>query len=109
MKQVSNITLVEAKAELEESLVERFVQENLPPKFVQENKFIGMGDFGVTNKEIECCAAELPISGVVEIFFIPKDVEAVRRFNLPVTARFIAFCTRQAEDDFRVAWSCSLS
>jgi len=109
MKRFSHITSVETKAELEEALVERFVQENLPPKFDRRSKFSGMGDFADANKEVECCAAELPINGTIQIFFTSKGVQTVRRISHPVMARFIAFCTREGNTDFKVAWSSSLS
>ena len=109
MKRFLNITSVETKATLQERMIEKFVQQNLPRKVVDYDKLSGLGKFANSNKEIECCAAELPVNGSVEIFFVTKDVEAVRRINHPVTSRFIVFCTREQDKDYKCAWSCSLS
>jgi hypothetical protein len=109
MKRFLNITSVETKATLQERMIEKFVQQNLPRKILTRDKLSGMGDFADTNKEIECCAAELPVNGTVEILFVVKNVEVIRRINHPVTSRFIVFCTREQDNDYKVAWSCSLS
>ena len=109
MKRFLNITSVETRGTLQERMVEKFVQQNLPRKVLTRDKFSGMGDFADSNKEFECCAAELPVNGTVEIFFVVKDVEVVRRINHPVTSRFIVFCTREHDSDYKCTWSCSLS
>ena len=109
MKRFLNITSVETKATLQERMIEKFVQENLPRKILTQAKLSGLGSFAESNKEIECCAAELPVNGSVEIFFVTKDVEGVRRLDHPVTSRFIVFCTREHDNDYKCAWSCSLS
>jgi hypothetical protein len=109
MKRFLNITAVETKATLQERLVEKFVQQNLPPKTVKQEKLIGLGTFATGHKEIEVCAAELPVNGAIEIFFVAKGAEVVRRVNHPVNARFIVFCTREEGNDYKCAWSSSLS
>ena len=109
MKRFSNITAVETKATLQERLVEKFVQQNLPPTNLKHDRLYGMGNFSALHNEIEVCAAELPVNGAVEIFFIVKNAEVVKGINHPVMARFIVFCTREENYDYKCAWSCSLS
>ncbi len=109
MKRFSNITSVETKATLQERMVEKFIQQNLPRKTAPLDKLTGLGSFADSNKEFECCAAELPVNGTVEIFFIVKDAELVRRITHPISSRFIVFCTREQDNDYKCAWSCSLS
>lgn len=109
MKRFLNITSVETKATLQERMVEKFIQQNLPRKTSPLTKLSGMGTFADANKEFECCAAELPVNGTVEIFFIVKDAEVVRRITHPISSRFIVFCTREQEGEYKCAWSSSLS
>src|SRR5262245_36501832 len=109
MKRLLNITSVETKATLRVRLVEQFVRQNLPPKIARQNRLQGMGAFADTNYEVESCAAELPVHGRIEILFVVKDAEMVRRINYPISARFIVFCTREDKNDYKVTWSSSLS
>jgi hypothetical protein len=106
MKRSSNIASVETKAGFEERQIELFVKNNLPPKLYPNNKLAGMGSFAVSHNDIECCAAELPVKGIVEFFL---NAGALRRIDHAVTSRFIVFCTRQKMEEYKVAWICSLS
>ena len=108
MEKLSNITLVESKASFHERMVEKFVQQNLPPKLMK-NHIAGMGSLALKYKEIECCAAELPVNGSVEIFFQLKNPDGIRGISIPASSRFIVFCTREQNNDYKVTWSCSLS
>ena len=101
MKKTS-IASVESNAGFQERLVEKFVQENLPPRAITTSKTSGLGNFSNRYKDIECCAAELPVDGIIEIL-------AAKRFSIPVTSRFIVFCARAEQRAYKVAWSCSLS
>ncbi len=109
MKSSSNITSVETKTGFYESQVETFVKINLPPRLRKENKLSGMGIFSVTYNDIECCAAELPVSSVVEMLLTSEDTGVARHFVHPLISRFIVFCTREENKDYKVAWSNSLS
>jgi hypothetical protein len=109
MKNLSNITSVESKAAFQEELLEKFVQENLPPKEYKQNKISRMGGFTARYKEIEYCAAETPVDGVVEIFYTTDRPGLEHGISVPVGSRFIVFCARDDQDDYKVAWSCSLS
>src|SRR5689334_14182516 len=109
MKNLSNIKSVESKAAFQEKLLEQFVQQNLPPKELKQNKISHMGGFTARYKEIEYCAAETPVDGVLEIFYTTDDPAYVRGLSVPVGSRFIVFCARDDQDDYKVAWSCSLS
>jgi hypothetical protein len=109
MKNQSNITSVESKAGFQERLLEQFVQQNLPPKESKQNKLSRMGGFAARYREIEYCAAETPVDGVVEIFYTSHNPGYVRGMSVPVGSRFIVFCARDDQDDYKVAWSCSLS
>ena len=108
MEKLSNITSVESRASFQERMVEKFVQQNLPPKLLKE-KIPGIGNLALQYKEIECCAAELPVNGAVEIFFELRNLAAVRGISIPTSSRFIVFCTREENSDYKVTWSCSLS
>jgi hypothetical protein len=109
MKKRSAITSVETKTAFQEKLVEKFVQQNLPPQAPKENKIAGIPGFASRYKEVECCAAELPVNGTVEIFYSVKNPEAIRRISHPVSSRFIVFCAREEGNDYKVAWASSLS
>ncbi|HLG39306.1 MAG TPA: hypothetical protein VI461_06545 [Chitinophagaceae bacterium] len=109
MKKVSDIASVETRAGFQEQLVEKFVQDNLPPRTIKQNSISGLGIFSAEYREIECCAAELPVNGTVEIFLTGMERSGIRRFNIPVISRFIVFCTREENRDYKVAWSNSLS
>jgi hypothetical protein len=109
MKKTSGITSVETKAGFREHLIEKFVQQNLPPKESRKSKISGMGGFSQQYKDIECCAAETPVNGTVEIFMATNSPEGLRRISVPVVSRFIVFCSREESKDYKVAWSCSLS
>ena len=109
MKKVSDIASVETKAGFQEQLVEKFVRQNLPPREPQKSKMAGMGNFSERYKDIESCAAELPVNGTVEIFIAANNPDGLRRISVPVTSRFIVFCTREEDRDYKVAWSNSLS
>ena len=109
MKKFSGITSVESKASFRERMVEKFVKNNLPPVAVKENKISGMGRFAGMYKEIEYCAAELPVNGCVDILVSPVNASGIKRISAPVTSRFIVFCTREDDSDYKVSCSCSLS
>ncbi len=109
MKKSPNIASVETKTGFHESQIELFVKNNLPPKLIPNNKLAGMGNFAQTHKDIECCAAELPVNGIVEFFLSVENSGSLRRIGHPVTSRFIVLCTRQEIEDYKVAWICSLS
>lgn len=109
MKKISGISSVESKADFRQELVEKFVQQNLPPKRLTQNKFSGMGRFSETYREIECCAAETPAMGTVEIFYTPKFYSTIRRISVPVNSRFFVFFSRDETDEYRVTCSSSLS
>jgi len=109
MEKLSNITSVESKASFQERMVEKFVQQNLPPKLIKENKISGIGSLAVQYTEIESCAAELPVNGTVEIFFELRNPAGIRGISIPSSSRFIVFCTREENNDYKVTWSCSLS
>lgn len=109
MKKTSGITSVESKASFMERMVEKFVKNNLPPVASKENKLSGLGRFAKVYKEIEYCAAELPVNGTVDILVTPVRLNGIKRISTPVTARFIVFCTRESDSDYKVSWSCSLS
>ena len=109
MEKLSNITSVESKASFQERMVERFVQQNLPPKLTKANKISGIGSLAAKYSEIESCAAELPVNGTIEIFFQQKNPAGIRGISVPTSSRFIVFCTREANNDYKVTWSNSLS
>jgi hypothetical protein len=106
---MKKIALVESNAGFQQRLLERFVQDNLPSTFQKRNSISGMGVFTDQYKEIESCAAETPVNGTVEIFFETSSPDAVRRLSIPVMSRFFVFCTRDEEDEYKVAWTGSLS
>lgn len=109
MKKTAAITSVESNAGFPERLLEKFVQDNLPPGVWKRNKTKGMGDFNKMYSEIEGCAAETPIGGSVEIFFGARRKNAVKCISVPVSSRFFVFCTRKEWEHYRIAWCCSLS
>ena len=109
MEKLSNITSVESKASFQERMVEKFVQQNLPPKLVKGRKISSIGSLAHQYTEIEACAPELPVNGTVEIFFEMKNQSAIRGISIPTTSRFIVFCTREDNNDYKVTWNCSLS
>ena len=106
---MKKIALVESNAGFQQRLLERFVQDNLPNSFQRRNSISGMGAFTELYSEIESCAAETPVNGTVEIFFETSSPDAVRRLSIPVMSRFFVFCTRDAADEYKVAWTGSLS
>jgi hypothetical protein len=109
MKKTSNIASVETKTGFHERQIETFVKNNLPPKLFLSNKLVGMGNFADTHNDIECCAAELPVNGLVEFFLNVENSGSLRRIGHPVISRFIVFCTREEMEDYKVTWICSLS
>jgi len=106
---MKKISLVESKAGFQQKLLEKFVQDNLPSHMQKENNISGMGTFTENYKEIESCAAETPVNGTVEIFFETNGPNALRRISVPVMSRFFVYCTRDEMDNYKVAWSGSLS
>ena len=109
MKRSSNIASVETKTGFQERQIELFVKNNLPPKLFPNNKLAGMGTFAQLHTDIECCAAELPVNGIVEFFLNIENTGSLKRVGHPVTSRFIVFCAREDMEDYKVAWICSLS
>ena len=109
MEKLSNITSVESKASFQERMVEKFVQQNLPPKLMKATKLSSIDVLSNKYTEIECCAAELPVNGAVEIFFQSRNLASIRGISIPTSSRFIVFCTREESNDYKVTWSCSLS
>jgi hypothetical protein len=109
MKKSPNIASVETKTGFHERQIETFVKNNLPPKLFPSNRLVGMGNFADTHNDIECCAAELPVNGLVEFFLNVENSGSLRRIGHPVTSRFIVFCTREEMEDYKVTWICSLS
>ena len=108
MEKLSNITSVESRASFHERMVEKFVQQNLPPKLIK-NKAGELGTLALQYNQIECCAAELPVNGTVDIFFELRNPNGIRGISIPATSRFIVFCTREDSNDYKVTWSSSLS
>jgi len=106
---MKKIALVESNAGFQQRLLERFVQDNLPSTFQNRNNISGMGEFTEQYKEIDSCAAETPVNGTVEIFFETSSPDAVRRLSIPVMSRFFVYCTRDESDEYKVAWTGSLS
>lgn len=106
---LKDIASVESKAGFQEMLLEKFVQQNLPPKMLKQSKLSGMTRFTEQYKEIEYCAAETPVTGTIEIFYAPARREGLKRSSIPVTSRFIVFCVRNNDHDYKVSCSCSLS
>ena len=109
MKRLLEITAVKSKASFHERMLEDFVQQNLPAKAHYSNRLSGMGDFNATYKEIESCAAETPVNGPVEIFYMADSMDESKCLRVLVSSRFFVFCTRNEMANYRVAWSCSLS
>ena len=109
MKRLSEITAVKSKASFPERMIEEFVQKNLPVKLRQSNRLSGMGGFNTTYKEIESCAAETPVNGPVEIFYMADSRDEAKCLRILVSSRFFVYCTRNEKANYRVAWSCSLS
>jgi len=109
MKRSPNIASVETKTGFQERQIELFVKNNLPPKLFPNNKLAGMGTFAQLHADIECCAAELPVNGIVEFFLNVENTGSLKRVGHPVTSRFIVFCAREEMEDYKVAWICSLS
>jgi hypothetical protein len=109
MKKVPNITSVENRTGFRERLVEKFVQQNLPPSIRKKSRLSGMGRFTERFKEIEYCAAETPVEGTIKISFAPKHSITRRRICASIDSRFFVFFTRDDRSDYQVAWSCSLS
>ncbi|MBL7739883.1 MAG: hypothetical protein JNK14_11720 [Chitinophagaceae bacterium] len=109
MKKTTGITSIESKVGFQEMLLEKFMQQNLPPIPPKQSKLSGMTGFTEQYKEVEYCAAETPVTGTVEIFYIPENKKGLRRMSVPVASRFIVFCIHNNEHDYKVSWSCSLS
>jgi hypothetical protein len=109
MKRLANITSVELKTGFREKMVEKFLRKNLPPGVPKQNKINGMGFITDRYEEVEFCAAELPVQGIAEVLFATKDTGDIHRVTHPVVSRFIVFCIRKENSDYKVAWSCSLS
>jgi hypothetical protein len=109
MKKLRDISCVESNAVFRTSLVEKFVQENLPPPVIKKNRITGMGKFGHRYCEIECCAAETPVIGTIEIFFTPDLFDPLPSVSIPAISRFFVFCIRDNQRDYKVACSSSLS
>lgn len=109
MKRISDIAAVESKAAFQEHLLEKFVQDNLPSRPKRESQLEGMGNFSNHYCEIECCAAETPVNGTIEIFFEMEAHKAIRRLSVPALSRFFVFCTRDEMTDYKITCSSSLS
>ena len=109
MKKLRDISSVESNAAFRATFVEKFVQEHLPPPVVKENKIAGMGNFSDRYLPIECCAAETPVAGDIEIFFTPTFFNLLPSVSVPVISRFFVFCVRSEKNNYKVACSSSLS
>jgi len=109
MKQISGIAAVESKAAFQERLLEKFVQDNLPSRPKRKSQLQGMGIFSSFYSEMECCAAETPVNGTIEIFFEMEAPNAIRRLSVPAISRFFVFCTRDELTDYKITCSSSLS
>jgi hypothetical protein len=110
MRQTEKICSVESKAVLRKKHIERFVQENLPPRTSKQSRISSMGGFSERYAEVECCAAESPVIGTVEIMVDSGELfNTIKCISVPVSSRFFVFCTRDMKDDYRVTCCHSLS
>ena len=109
MKKISEIASVESKAAFQQRLLEKFVQENLPLRLNKGTNIDGMGQFSLRYKEVECCAAETPVNGTIDLFIETNSPDALRRVSVPAASRFFVFCTRDNTSSYQVTTSTSLS
>ena len=110
MRPTERICSVESKVLLHKKHIERFVQENLPPRTPRGSRISSMGGFSERYTEIECCAAESPVTGTVEIVIDSGELfNTIKCIKVPVSSRFFVFCTRDMRNDYRVTCSHSLS
>jgi hypothetical protein len=105
MKRSAFITSVESTVAFHEQALEEFVNNSLPVGPVTSKYREGFDDF----KTIDWCAAYVPVNGVVDILCALNRSENIKRISIPVASAFLVMCTKEEDDKYRVAWSCSLS
>lgn len=109
MKGTKSINSVKSKARFHEQVVERYLQNNLPPSSLEKTKIAGLGNFSLGYQEIEFCAAETPVFGSIEIVLHPDFSILIDKIIIPVTSRFFVSCVRDKGSAYKVAASASLS
>lgn len=109
MKGIKSINSVKSKAKFHEQVVERYLQNNLPPTSLGKRKTSRLGSFGMSYQEIEFCAAETPVFGSIEIVLHPDYSPIIDKIVIPVNSRFFVSCVRDKNSAYKVAASASLS
>jgi len=109
MKGTKLINSVKSKARFHEQIVERYLQNNLPPSSLGRTKIEGLGNFSDGYRQIEFCAAETPVLGAIEIMLHPDFSTVIDKIIIPVKSRFFVSCIRDKNSPYKVAASASLS
>lgn len=109
MKESSGIKLVESNVLFEEKLLEDFVNSSYVYKPVRERASREEVIYSDTYKSLNCCFAQLPGSGTVEIVTATEDPTLLLHFSIPSASMFLIVCTRNNYGEYKVTWSCSMN
>lgn len=109
MKTSTGITLVESNVQFEEKLLEDFVNSSYVYKPVRERKSSEQTIFSETYSSVNCCFAQLPGCGTVDIVATTPDPGMLQHICIPSISMFLVICTRNEVGNYKVTWSCSMS
>ena len=109
MKESSGITLVESSVQFEEKLLEDFVNSSYVYKPVRDRALNEQMMFSNTYVSMNCCFAQLPGAGTVDIVATTENPGMLQHISIPAASMFLVICTRNEMGNYRVTWSCSMS
>lgn len=109
MKESPEITLVESNVLFEEQLLENFVNSSYVYKSVREQAAIEDNIDSNTYTSLNCCFAQLPGNGTVDILTTTDEEGILLHTSIPSASMFLVICTRNETGHYKVTWSCSMS
>lgn len=108
MKKSTGITGIKSKISFPKRMLRKLVSSKPVAKSVNK-KDEWKKRFSSDYEYIECSSILLPVEGRLDILLEAKHPESICRISIPVQSRFLVTCTKQAPENYKVTWACSLS
>lgn len=108
MKKSTGITGIKSKISFPKRMLRKLVSSKSVAKSVNK-KDEWKKRFSSDYEYIECSSILLPVEGRLDILLEAKHPESICRISIPVQSGFLVTCTKQAPENYKVTWACSLS
>jgi hypothetical protein len=108
MKKSTGITEIKSKISFPKRMLRKLVSSKSVAKSVNK-KDEWKKRFSSDYEYIECSSILLPVEGRLDILLEAKHPESICRISIPVQSGFLVTCTKQAPENYKVTWACSLS